>query len=217
VCRPNNPTGGFVPAEWLHALLSARDPDRLPLVVVDEAYADYAGETVLPEAPGHRHVLVARTASKAYGLAGLRCGYAVGSPEVVLAVDKSRGPYKVARLAYEAAAAALRDEEGWMAGVIDETIANRGRLADALEVRGRAPLPSRANFLLVPAPTGDARADARALREAGVGVRPFSGIPGVGEGLRVTIGPWPMMETFLSALDRAFGEPGRQVGREAVR
>ncbi len=205
VCRPNNPTGGFTPVAWLDALLEARSPDAPALVIVDEAYADFAGETVLPEAPERRNLLVARTASKAYGLAGLRCGYAVGSAEVALAVDRSRGPYKVARLAYEAAAAALRDEEGWMRGVIDEAIENRERLSAELAARGRAPLPSRANFLLVPAPTGDAKADALALRAAGVGVRPFRGIPGMGEGLRVTVGPWTLMERFLAALDTTFG------------
>ena len=204
VCRPNNPTGGFTARSWIDALLSARGDDG-PLVLVDEAYADFAGETLLPEAPGIPKLLIARTASKAYGLAGLRCGYAVGAPDVALEIDKSRGPYKVSRLAAEAAAAAVRDEDGWMERVISETLTNRERLVAELETRGRSPLPSRANFLLIPAPTGSARPDARALSSAGIGVRPFSEIPGMGEGLRVTVGPWPMMEHFLTALDTTFG------------
>jgi histidinol-phosphate aminotransferase len=204
VCRPNNPTGGFTPRSWIDALLSARGDDG-PLILVDEAYADFAEETLLPDAPMIPKLLVARTASKAYGLAGMRCGYAVGSPDVALEIEKSRGPYKVAGLAAEAAAAAVRDEDGWMKGVISETLTNRDRLSSELSARGRTPLPSRANFLLFPAPSGASRPDALTLRAAGVGVRPFSGIPDMGDGLRVTVGPWDMMEDFLSILDATFG------------
>lgn len=203
VCRPNNPTGGFTTRAWIDALLTARGNGG-PLIIVDEAYADFAGETLLPEAPDIPRLLVARTASKAYGLAGMRCGYAVGAPDVALEIEKSRGPYKVARLAAEAAAVAVRDEEGWLPGIIDQTLENRARLSTALTDRGYPPAPSRANFLLMPAPTGFARPDALALREAGTGVRPFAGIPGMGEGLRVTVGPWEMMENFLDTLDRTF-------------
>ena len=207
VCRPNNPTGGFATRDWVDALLEAREDDG-PLVIVDEAYADFAGETLLSEAPGIPKLLVARTTSKAYGLAGMRCGYAVAAPSVALEIEKSRGPYKVARLAAEAAATALRDENGWMADVIRKTLQNRDRLAEALESRGWVPLPSRANFLLMPAPTGAARPDALALRSAGIGVRPFTDVPGIGEGLRVTVGPWEMMEDFLDALDTIFAPGG---------
>ena len=204
VCRPNNPTGELAPHGWLDELLEAR-PARAPLVVVDEAYADFAGSTLVPHAPDVANLLVARTASKAFGLAGLRCGYAVGAPDVALEVEKSRGPYKVSRLAAEATAAAVRDSDGWMASTVDACLENRDRLRDELDARGLRPLPSHANFLLFPAPTGGARADALALREAGIGVRPFTGIPELEEGLRVTVGPWSLMEDFLAALDQTFG------------
>lgn len=200
VCRPNNPTGGSATRTWLEGLLAARGADG-PLVIVDEAYADFAGETVLPLAAVTSRFLVARTASKAYGLAGLRCGFAVGKPETVLEVDKSRGPYKVSRLAAEAAAAAVLDRSGWMAERVAECIEERERLRRALEGRGHRVLPSWANFLLFAAPGGEARRAARAFREVGVGVRPFSGIPDFGEGLRVTVGPRTMMIDFLDALD----------------
>jgi len=212
VCRPNNPTGQMAPAGWVDDLIAAcADAASPPLLVMDEAYADFARETLLPRAAELTNVLVARTASKAYGLAGLRCGFGVGSAEVVLEVDKARGPYKLGRLAAEAAAAALRDEDGWMAAVIAETLTNRDRLAAALAERGLEPLESRANFLLLAAPSGSAHEDTVALRAAGVAVRPFTGIPEIGEGLRVTVGPWPMMETFLAALDhvRSTVGPGR--------
>lgn len=200
VCRPNNPTGASCAVGWLEALISERGA-RMPLVIVDEAYADFAGETFIERAAELPNVLVARTMSKAYGLAGLRCGFAVGRPDVVEAIDKARGPYKVARLTAAAAAAALRDETGWLPRTVAECIENRDRFTAEVDLRGVAWLPSRANFVLIAAPGGDARAAAIALRERSVGVRPFSDVPDIGEGLRVTVGPWPMMERFLEAFD----------------
>lgn len=200
VCRPNNPTGTLAPAAWVERLLDARG-SMPPLLVIDEAYADFAGETLLPRAPELHNVLVVRTASKAYGLAGLRCGYGVAAPDVVLEVDKSRGPYKVGHLAAVAAAEAVRDRDGWMAGVIAECLDNRARLHRELDDRGLRPIPSSTNFILFRAPSGAARPDALTLRAGGVGVRPFAGIPELGDGLRVTVGPWTLMERFLSVLD----------------
>ena len=209
ICRPNNPTGELAPRSWLEQLLSERSGlARMPLVLVDEAYADFAGESFLAEAPGHDNVLVTRTTSKAYGLAGLRCGFAVGNADTVLAVEKSRGPYKVSRLAALAAAAALRDADGWMARSVSECIANRSRLAAELRRRGLEPLESAANFLLITAPGGNARDDGARLRDLGVAVRPFDSVPELGEGLRVTVGPWPMMERFLEALDELLSRNG---------
>ncbi len=207
LCRPNNPTGHLAGRPWMDALLEARGPDG-PLVIVDEAYADFAGETLLPDAPTLSKVVVARTASKAYGLAGMRVGYAVASPDVTIEVDKARGPYKVARLASEAAAAALRDESGWMAEIVQLTVRNRTRLAAELASRGYATEASWANFLLVTMPAPSAQEVVAALRRVGVGVRPFSDIPGLGEAVRVTVGPWPLMERFLTAIDHIFGEAG---------
>ena len=209
LCRPNNPTGGAAPRPWLEELLDAHARLRpAPLLVIDEAYADFADDSAVGEAATRRSVLVARTASKAYGLAGLRCGYAVGAAETVLEVDKSRGPYKVSSLAAHAVAAALRDEDGWMATTVRSARQVRVRLDEALRARGVQPLDSHANFLLVPV-SGSAREAAAKLRERGVGVRPFSGSPVVGEGIRVTVGPWEMMERFLEALD----DSGVAVGR----
>lgn len=205
VCRPNNPTGQLAPTDWVERLLELRGEGG-PLVIVDEAYADFAGETLLSRAPELPKLLVARTTSKAYGLAGMRCGFAVAAPDVALEIEKSRGPYKVSSLAAEASAAAVRDAEGWMEETVAQCLTHRARLHDELERRGLDPIPSRANFILCSAPTGDARSDAAALRRAGVGVRPFTGIPAMGEGLRVTVGPWHLMEELLGALDETFGE-----------
>jgi histidinol-phosphate aminotransferase len=200
ICRPNNPTGAQLPAEWVERLLGPRGEDG-PLVIIDEAYADFAGESLIDWAPRHPKLLVARTCSKAYGLAGLRCGFGVARPDVVLEIDKSRGPYKVSRLAAELAAVAIRDESGWVRQSVAECLDNRERLRAEIEARGVAQLPSSANFILLAAPSGSAGKDQAALRELGVQVRPFSQVPGLGEGLRVTVAPWPLMAKFLEALD----------------
>lgn len=211
VCRPNNPTGEVAPRAWFEELLAraSRGPSTSrPLVILDEAYADFAEDTWIPlgaEVPG---LLVARTASKAYGLAGLRCGFGVATPETALEIEKSRGPYKVARLTAEAVAAAVRDEEAWLADIVDEVRRNRAWLFDALDRRGLDPIPSQANFILFRAPSGSAHDDMRALRARGIGVRPFKGIAGMGEGLRVTVGPMDAMERFLDALDGALEDLG---------
>jgi histidinol-phosphate aminotransferase len=201
LCRPNNPTGAQLPEEWVERLVESAG-DGGPIIVIDEAYADFAGETLIARAPDLQNVLVTRTCSKAYGLAGLRCSFAVASPDVVLEVDKSRGPYKVSRLACELAALAIRDEDGWVSRTTGECLKNRQRLRAEIELREIAQLPSSANFILLAAPSGRASDDAGALRAAGVQVRPFAGAPDLGDALRVTVGPWPLLERFLEVLDQ---------------
>lgn len=216
LCRPNNPTGEALERRWVENLLQAVGPDG-PVVLLDEAYVDFAdgqegaegaGDlSLLREAASSARLLVLRTFSKAYGLAGLRVGFAVGAPDVVAEVEKSRGPYKVGYLAERAALAALEDGAGWVPSIVREVRTNRRRLAVELEERGFRPLPSAANFLLVPLasthlePLGAAGAS-RGLRRQGVAVRPFPALPGIGDALRVTIGPWSMLERFLDALGR---------------
>jgi histidinol-phosphate aminotransferase len=200
VCRPNNPTGQQAPREWVETLLGAISGDG-PVVLLDEAYADFAGETLIQRVLSHPRALVARTLSKAFGLAGMRVGLAFGNADLIREVEKSRGPYKVNRLAEAAAVAALRDEAGWIDTTVAEAIENRERLRNALSQRGLAPLPSWTNFILFPVPGGRARELSNALREHEVAVRPFPDCPDVGDALRVTVGPWPLMERFLAALD----------------
>jgi histidinol-phosphate aminotransferase len=212
VCRPNNPTGALAPKAWVERLLDLAS-DSGPLVVLDEAYADFAGETLIDWAVQRPRFLVARTCSKAFGLAGLRCGFAVARPEVALEVEKSRGPYKVSRLTTETAAAAVRDASGWTAKVVAECLVNRRRLSEELTKRGLRALESCANFILFAAPSGSAADDMAALREDGVQVRPFRDIPDLGDALRVTVGPWALLERFLAALDRRLASVSRGAAR----
>jgi histidinol-phosphate/aromatic aminotransferase/cobyric acid decarboxylase-like protein len=150
--------------------------------------------------------------SKAFGLAGLRIGYATGAPALVAEVEKSRGPYKVNAVAERAALAALGDGIEWAREHIVEAKANRDRLTSELERRGLAPIHSEANFVLVPISNANARA--RHMRTLGVAVRPFEGLPAIsdalrvsgGSALRISVGPWDMVEAALGALDATMGE-----------
>lgn len=206
LCGPNNPTGEPVPEDLLDALL-ARVGDDGPVVLLDEAYADFGRHSFVERAAGSRRLVVLRTLSKAYGLAGLRVGLAAGPPEVVAELEKSRGPYKVGALVEDAAVAALEDDSGWVREGVRRVRKNRERLAAALRERRWSPLPSQANFLLVPAsrPPGGARALTAGLRERGVAVRPFPDLPGIGDAVRVSVGPWDLLERFLRALDEVAG------------
>jgi histidinol-phosphate/aromatic aminotransferase/cobyric acid decarboxylase-like protein len=156
---------------------------------------------LVARAPSCGNLLVTRTLSKAFGLAGLRIGYAAGHRALVAEVEKSRGPYKVSAVAERAAVAVLREDMTWVREHIAEVRANRSRFIVALAERGLAPVPSAANFVLVP--VRGAASVASRMRELGVAVRPFEALRGIGDALRITIGPWPMMEAALRALEEA--------------
>lgn len=212
VCRPNNPTGHMVDRDWCDELLALADArstsrqaeggsDGGPVIVFDEAYADYSGETLIPLAVERPRTLVVRTLSKAYGLAGLRVGLGFGTADMVLEVEKSRGPYKVNQLAEIAAVAALRDEDGWAARTVDRAVENRERFVEELERRGLSPLPSSANFVFLPVASGTSRELSDAFREHGVAIRPFGADAGFVDGIRVSIGPWEELTRVLEVID----------------
>ena len=205
ICRPNNPTGTLPDLAWIERLADLCEAGGAVLLI-DEAYADFAGESLATLAVRRRRMLVVRTMSKAFGMAGMRVGFAIGPTEVIAEIEKSRGPYKVGRLDCIAAAAALRDRSRWAADHIAEAVANRTRLAGELTSRGLQPLESAANFLFVPVPSGSGRHISEALRDREVSVRPFLDTDDWGDALRVTVGPWKMMERFLSALDSVMEE-----------
>jgi histidinol dehydrogenase len=197
LCSPNNPTGTAVGAAAIERLV-----ERAPgLVILDEAYAEFAGSDGTARWIASGRVLVTRTLSKAFGLAGLRIGYAVGAPALVAAVEKSRGPYKVSAVAERASVAALGPGLPWVRERVAEAIGVREQLAARLRALGLEPLPSVANFVLVPVP--DAAATAARLRERGIAVRPFTGLQRVGDALRITVGPWPLLEECLVGLEEA--------------
>jgi histidinol-phosphate aminotransferase len=197
VCSPNNPTGTCVSREALEQLVAI-----VPgMVILDQAYAEFADESLTELAAASDRVLVVRTMSKAFGLAGLRIGYAVGAPAVVAEVEKSRGPYKVSVAAERAGVAVLANDRAWVAARVTEARISRDRLTESLRKLGLAPLPSQANFVLVP--VRNAADVARRMRTHGVAVRTFEGLPSIGDALRITAGPAPMMERAVDALERA--------------
>ena len=197
VCSPNNPTGTAASRGALDRLI-ANAPG---LVILDEAYAEFAGDTRLDLVGASDRVLLVRTMSKAFGLAGLRVGYAIGAPAVTAEVEKSRGPYKVSLAAERAALAALAHDRAWVVDRVADARASRDRLSESLRTLGLVPLPSQANFVLVPVP--HARAVARRMRERGVAVRAFEELPSIGDALRITAGPLPMVTRALAALEEA--------------
>lgn len=196
LCQPNNPTGTMTPAADIRRVIA----EAPGLVILDEAYAEFSGDDgLLAEAPTLGRVLVARTLSKAYGLAGLRVGYGTASREIVETIERSRGPYKLNALAERAAVTAMTLDREWVVSRAAEAVANRDRLAAELAKRGLVALPSATNFLCVPTPR--AMDYAAAARAAGIGIRAFISLPGIGGALRITAGPWSTMERLLAALD----------------
>jgi histidinol dehydrogenase len=221
LCRPNNPTGALIPRSQVEELLGrARG-----LVLLDEAYGEYAGESLLDLALASERGVILRTLSKAYGLASLRVGYAVGPAPLVRVIERSRGPYKVGGQAERAAVAAIRDGGDWVADVVQRTILNREALATSIRALGLRVVESRANFVLLapsePAPSepaaarsaddGWAQAVRTAMLERGILVRAFPALDGVGDAVRVTVAPEPIMERFLVALEETL----RQIGEVA--
>jgi histidinol-phosphate aminotransferase len=194
VCSPNNPTGTGVSPAALERVVSRAEG----LVLVDEAYGEYAGPSAVALLPRAPQLLVTRTLSKAFGLAGLRVGYGLAAPEVVQVLEKVRGPYKVNVLGEKAALAALAEDVGWVRGRVAEAITIRDRLRAALETLGLRALPSAANFLCLPVP--DSASLGRALLGRGIKVRVLRALPGIGDAIRVGVGPWEQMERLVTTL-----------------
>jgi len=194
ICSPNNPTGSIATRRSVDRVI-----ERAPgIVIIDEAYGEFTDGGRVSEAPVHHGVLVTRTLSKAFGMAGFRIGYGTGAAPLIHEIEKVRGPYKENAPAERAAACALREDVDWMRELVTQAVQNRDRFADVLRASGIHPLPSAANFLLVPVP--NAVMVARHMREHGIAVRAYPGLPGIGDALRITIGPWAMMELALDAL-----------------
>jgi histidinol-phosphate aminotransferase len=194
VCSPNNPTG-VAPSRAAVDHIIERAPG---LVIIDEAYAEFSGSGRVADAPKHDNVLVTRTLSKAFGMAGFRIGYGTGNAALVHDVLKVRGPYKENAPGERAAAAALREDVAWMQRLAAQAVENRDRFAAELRANGFNPFPSDANFLLVP--VANAARVGEVMRVNGVAVRPYPGLRGIGDTLRITVGPWPLMVRVLEEL-----------------
>jgi histidinol-phosphate aminotransferase len=212
VCSPNNPTGGVLPAEAVARL--CREGDGL--VVIDEAYHEFSGQSVVPLLADHPNLIVLRTFSKAMALAGLRVGYLLASPELVREIDKARLPYNINFFSQMAALATL-EEPAELATNVERLVRLRDALAaDLRRLPGLRAYPSRANFILVEIEVGDPRAVFESLYARGVLVRDVSSYPRLGRCLRLTVGTEAENEALLAGLGQALAG-GRAPRAAAVR
>ncbi len=193
VCNPNNPTSTVVDPAALEAFVESVPADIL--VVIDEAYVEYIRDGLLPDSLGlvrkHPNVVVLRTFSKAYGLAGLRIGYAVADPDIVTALGKVYVPFTATTVSQAAAIASLDAADELLART-DAVVAERARVSAALAEAGYQVPPSQANFVWLPLPGRcaeftNAAADDRLL------VRPYGE-----DGVRVTVAAPHENDAFLA-------------------
>ncbi len=195
LANPNAPTGRLCPIMEVEAFARR----FAGVLLVDEAYADFASDNAMRLAASRPNVLVMRTLSKSYSLAGLRLGYAVGPADLIAALYTIKDSYNVDLLAQRIAAAALRDEAAMLANVA-RVRATRTRLAARLAELGYAVTPSETNFLWVYPP---ARLAAQAvyarLKAQDILVRHFPGVR-TGAHLRITVGTDQEVERLLAAL-----------------
>ena len=197
--NPNAPTGIFTPLSQLRALLQVNTES---VVVVDEAYIDFGGESACTMIDRYPNLLVVQTLSKSRALAGLRVGAAFGHADLISGlrrVKNSFNCYPLGCLAEAAAVAALADRD-WFAASCRLVIDNRETLRADLQARGFEVLPSAANFLCVRHPQQAARALCQALRERQILVRHFDR-PRLADWLRISIGTEEQMAALLGALD----------------
>jgi histidinol-phosphate aminotransferase len=194
VCSPNNPTGNAQPLDAVRAIA-----ERLPqaLIVVDEAYVEFGGESALPLVEAHPNVAVVRTFSKAFALAGARLGYVLASPEVVDDLQRVRLPYHTSALTQAAGIVALRHRAEALALLADIRTQRDRILAGLRALDGFTVYPSDANFVLFE-PPGDPVALWRALLDRGVLIRDMTSV--VPNALRVTAGAEHEVDLFLKAL-----------------
>jgi len=200
VCNPNNPTGTHVPADAV-----TRFVERMPnhvLVVIDEAYAEYATAddyaTAIPQALERDNVVVTRTFSKVYGLAGLRIGYALGHPDTLAMLRRTQNPFAVTTLAQVGAIESLRHPDR-IEQRVKNNAAGREWLGAELAERGVAVVPSQANFVFV-VPDGDPAKITNRMLERGVIIRPM------GPYLRISVGTETENERFIAAWDEVAAE-----------
>ena len=205
VANPNNPTGTLAPADELEAFVR-RVPERV-LIVIDEAYNEYLSPNLRSDTvkwlKRHPNLVVSRTFSKAYGLAGLRVGYGLAHPSVADVMNRVRQPFNVNSIALAAAEAALDDME-FVARSYAENLKGMRQIEEGVRGLGLDFIPSYGNFITVR--VGKAPEIYKRLLRRGVIVRPVGGGYGLPEHLRVTIGTAAENERFLTALSASLKE-----------
>ena len=205
IANPNAPTGIPVPREDIQRLLEA-DPDRV--VIVDEAYVDFGAESCVPMIYRYDNLLVVQTMSKSRSLAGGRVGFALGSPELISALNRvkySFNPYNVNRLSIVAGAAAVADEP-YFQKCTDAIRSNRAWTVGELEQLGFTVLPSQANFIFAKSDRISGEDLYRKLKENGILVRWWSDNDRIRDYVRITIGSLEQMVALVDEVTRLLEE-----------
>ncbi len=197
--NPNAPTGRLLPLSEIERLL-AGNPDSV--VVIDEAYIDFGGESAVRLVARYPQLLVVRTLSKSHALAGLRVGYAIGQTHLIEALNRvkdSFNSYPLDRFAQAGALASMEDH-AYFESICAKVVATRTRLVAGMEALGFQVLPSAANFIFARHPAQDGAALAAALRERSIIVRHFRNPARIAPFLRITIGTDSQCDALLVAL-----------------
>lgn len=194
LCHPNAPSGVLHPIEQVEKLAQkARG-----VLVIDEAYIDFADETALSLVHRYPHVVVLRTFSKSFSLAGMRIGLAFGHPDLINELLKVKDSYNVDRLSIVAAVAALEDYD-WMRRNVEKIRATRGRLVSALQELGYFVYDSQANFVLARQAGVNQASMYHAVKERGFLIRYFS-TPDLSDCLRITVGTDEQIDQLLAVM-----------------
>ena len=197
LCVPSNPIGNRPTDEEISAVIAATDG----LVVLDAAYAEFAGDNWAPWADRHHNLVVLHTMSKAYGLAGARVGYALGHPDLIAALDGVRPPGSISSLSVDLAVVALAAPDR-MRAQVEAILAEKEHLAGRLESVGLRVLPSQTNFVLTEVGR-EAQRVAGALMKEGLVARTFPADGPLATYLRLTVRSPEAHDRLLSALQRS--------------
>jgi histidinol-phosphate aminotransferase len=200
ICSPNNPTGNTIDPKGLKDFIKGFPG----IVVVDEAYGEFTRDTMIRWTEELPNLLVLRTFSKAFGLAGLRVGYSVSSRELADQINRVKPPYNVNSFSQKAAIKILENKD-IIKGRVDRILEERERVYRALDkIKDIQVYPSEANFLLIKVPCGDAVW--QGLYDKGILTRNFSNNPYLKDCLRVTVAQKEANDSFLKALEEVLGQ-----------
>jgi len=194
LANPNSPSGTMIRKDVIRSWI-----ERLPCpILIDEAYVDFAEETCLSLVRESDRVMISRTLSKSYALAGLRFGFLVAQPHIIRELRKVKDSYNCDALAIAGASAALQDQD-WLRQTREKILATRGRLARELRHLGFEVLPSQANFVWCSHPDREAKEIYETLKGQKVLIR-YMNYPEWGDGLRITVGTDPEVDVLLDKL-----------------
>jgi histidinol-phosphate aminotransferase len=202
ICQPNNPTASLFDNGAVRRILR----ESAGIVMIDEAYAEFCGSNMIQDVMNSELAIDVRTFSKAYGIAGLRAGFAISRKEIVDEMRSFRTPFGLNAFT-EAVAIRALDNKEWVIETVSKMKAERDYLSSRVRAMGFKTYPSDSNYLLCSVP-GDGPQLVASLRAEGIAVRDCNSYPLLSNHIRITIGPRPMMDALLKKLEKLL-EGGR--------